>query len=66
MLVRNYGTIVSVNPWAEVSMGIQDQSKEQLIEELELLRREVAELKVNKAAFEAQKKLLENLVIMAR
>ncbi len=47
-------------------MGIQDQSKEQLIEELELLRREAAELKVQKAVFESQKKLLENLVAMAR
>lgn len=35
-------------------------------EELELLRREVAALKTEKAAFEAQKELLEKLVSMAR
>ncbi|BBD70589.1 serine phosphatase [Nostoc commune NIES-4072] len=43
------------------------QSKEeQLIAELELLRREVAELKTEKAAFETQTELLEHLVAMAR
>lgn len=35
-------------------------------EELELLRRQVAALKTEKAAFEAQKELLEKLVAMAR
>lgn len=34
--------------------------------ELEMLRREVAELKTTKAAFEVQKELLESLVAMAR
>lgn len=43
------------------------QSKEeQLIVELEVLRREVAELKTEKAAFETQTELLEHLVAMAR
>lgn len=39
---------------------------QQLTQELELLRREVTELKTEKAAFETQRKLLENLVAMAR
>ena len=43
------------------------QSKEQqLIEELESLRREVEQLKTEKAAFMTQAKVLENLVAMAR
>lgn len=39
---------------------------QQLTEELESLRREVAGLKTEKAAFDAQKELLEKLVAMAR
>ncbi|MEH1873991.1 PP2C family protein-serine/threonine phosphatase [Nostoc sp.] len=43
------------------------QSKEeQLIAELEVVRREVAGLKTEKAAFETQTELLEHLVAMAR
>jgi phosphoserine phosphatase RsbU/P len=41
-------------------------NNQQLTEELELLRREVAELKTAKAAFSAQSELLEHLVAMAR
>jgi sigma-B regulation protein RsbU (phosphoserine phosphatase) len=47
-------------------MGEDNQSKEQLIDELESLRREVMELKTSKAAFDAQSQLLEQLVAMAR
>ena len=47
-------------------MGDIDQSKEQLIKELELLRQEVAKLKTNQAGFDIQSALLENLVAMAR
>ena len=47
-------------------MSESNQSTEKLLEELEFLRRENAELKVNKTVFESHKKLLENLVIMAR
>jgi sigma-B regulation protein RsbU (phosphoserine phosphatase) len=44
--------------------GMEDRNQ-QLTEELKLLRREVAELKTEKAAFDTQRKLLENLVAMA-
>lgn len=47
-------------------MSVENQSKEQLIEELNLLKREMAQLKINNAAFESQRKLLDNLVEMAR
>lgn len=50
---------------AEEEKGMGEHNQ-QLTEELELLRREVAELKSEKAAFETQRKLLENLVAMAR
>lgn len=43
-------------------MGDRHLCQEQLIEEIESLRREVTALKNEKAAFEVQKKLLENLV----
>jgi sigma-B regulation protein RsbU (phosphoserine phosphatase) len=43
-------------------MGDRYPFKEQLIEEIESLRREVTALKNEKAAFEVQRKLLENLV----
>lgn len=43
-----------------------ESNNQQLIEELELLRCELAELKTEKAAFDAQKELLEKLVAMAR
>ncbi len=42
------------------------QSTEQLLAELHSLRREIAELKVNRTIYESHRKLLENLVIMAR
>lgn len=45
------------------AMGEYNQ---QLTKELELLRREVTELKNEKAAFETQRKLHENLLAMAR
>lgn len=41
-----------------------DRDKEELIEELELLRQEVAELRTTKTAFDAQKELLRSLVAM--
>lgn len=47
-------------------MSDRDKSKEQLLEELESLRREVTELKTVEAAFNVQSELLENLVTMAR
>ena len=47
-------------------MDVENQSKEKLIEELNLLKREITQLKANKAAFESQRKLLDNLVEMAR
>ena len=47
-------------------MDVENQSKEKLIEELNLLKREITQLKANKAAFEFQRKLLDNLVEMAR
>ena len=47
-------------------MSESNQSTENLLEELEALRRENAELKVNKTVFDSHKKLLENLVVMAR
>lgn len=47
-------------------MSDRNQSKEELLEELVLLREEVCELKTAKAAFDAQRELLENLVDMAR
>lgn len=47
-------------------MSESNQSAENLLEELEALRRENAELKVNKTVFDSHKKLLENLVVMAR
>jgi PAS domain S-box-containing protein len=45
-------------------MSDLDKSKEQLIEELESLRREVASLKTTKTAFDAQNELLRSLVTM--
>jgi phosphoserine phosphatase RsbU/P len=50
------------------SMSVRNhQSKEQqLIEEVESLRRELSELHTEKAAFMALRKVLENLVAMAR
>lgn len=42
----------------------RDRSKEELIEELEALRREVAELKTTKTAFDAQNELLKAFVTM--
>lgn len=45
---------------------VMEGHNQQLTQELELLRREVTELKTEKAAFETQRKLLENLVAMAR
>lgn len=47
-------------------MSESNQSTENLLQELEFLRRENAELKINKTVFDSHKKLLENLVIMAR
>ena len=47
-------------------MSDHNQSQEQLLEELNSLRQEIAELKVNQTVFESHKKLLENLVVMAR
>ena len=48
-------------------MNIQNQeSKEKLLEELDLLRQQVEELKENKVALTAQKKLIENLLTMVR
>lgn len=47
-------------------MSEHNQSTDQLLEEVKMLRREIAELKVNKTVFESHKKLLENLVVMAR
>ncbi|HEY9850442.1 MAG TPA: GAF domain-containing SpoIIE family protein phosphatase [Leptolyngbyaceae cyanobacterium] len=47
-------------------MSARDRSKEELLEELALLREEVCELRTAKAAFDAQQELLENLVDMAR
>ncbi|MEB3311674.1 MAG: GAF domain-containing SpoIIE family protein phosphatase [Snowella sp.] len=47
-------------------MSEHHQSTEQLLEELNLLRREIAELKRDKTFFESHKKLLENLVVMTR
>jgi phosphoserine phosphatase RsbU/P len=51
---------------AQVSMIVQNQSTEQLHQELESLRQEVNELKTAQAAYHAQSELLENLVAMAR
>lgn len=47
-------------------MIVQNQSVEELHQELESLRREVNELKTAQAAYHAQSELLENLVAMAR
>ena len=47
-------------------MSESNQSTENLLQELEFLRRENAELKINKTVFDSHKKLLENLVVMAR
>ncbi|MGB3208995.1 MAG: hypothetical protein WBB28_28730, partial [Crinalium sp.] len=47
-------------------MAEDRQSSESLVEQLELLRLEVNELKTSKAAADAQRELLENLVAMAR
>ena len=48
-------------------MNNQNQeSKEKLLEELDLLRQQVEELKENKVALTAQKKLIENLLTMVR
>ncbi|MFB2921996.1 PP2C family protein-serine/threonine phosphatase [Aerosakkonema funiforme] len=47
-------------------MSDRDNSKEELLAELESLRQEVAKLKSAEAAFKAQSELLENLVEMAR
>lgn len=51
-------------------MGVQNQFKECDEDELEALRQEVAELKTalknEEAAFQAQSKLLEKFVMMAR
>lgn len=45
-------------------MNARDQSKEQLIREIALLRREVAELKATKIAFDAQHELLRTFISM--
>jgi PAS domain S-box-containing protein len=45
-------------------MSDRDKSQEELIEELESLRREVATLKTTKTAFDAQSELLKTLVTM--
>lgn len=50
----------------EANMSDREKSKEQLIEELASLRREVAALKTTKTAFDAQNELLRNLVTMMR
>ncbi len=42
----------------------RDRPKEELIEELEALRQEVAELRTTKAAFDAQNELIKTFVIM--
>ncbi|XWK85986.1 MAG: GAF domain-containing SpoIIE family protein phosphatase [Phormidium sp.] len=47
-------------------MIVQNQSIEQLHQELESLRHEVNELRTAQAAYHAQSELLENLVAMAR
>ena len=47
-------------------MSEHNPSTEQLLEELNLLRQEIAELKLNKTVFESHQKLLENLVLMSR
>jgi sigma-B regulation protein RsbU (phosphoserine phosphatase) len=47
-------------------MIVQNQSTEQLHQELESLRQEVNELRTAQAAYHAQSELLENLVAMAR
>ncbi len=47
-------------------MSESSQSTEKLLEELETLRQENTELKVSKSVFYSHKKLLENLVDMAR
>jgi ribosomal protein L29 len=46
----------------EVKMSDRSQSNEELLEELASLRREVAELKTTKAAFDAQNELLNSLI----
>ncbi|MFB2936471.1 PP2C family protein-serine/threonine phosphatase [Aerosakkonemataceae cyanobacterium BLCC-F154] len=51
---------------AQVSMIVQNQSVEQLHQELESLRQEINELRTAQAAYHAQSELLENLVAMAR
>ncbi|HEY9653552.1 MAG TPA: GAF domain-containing protein [Coleofasciculaceae cyanobacterium] len=45
-------------------MSDRDKSKEQLIQELALLRRQVAQLKITKVAFDAQNELFRTLVTM--
>lgn len=45
-------------------MSDRDKSKEQLIQELALLRRQVAQLKTTKVAFDAQNELFRTLVTM--
>jgi sigma-B regulation protein RsbU (phosphoserine phosphatase) len=47
-------------------MSESNQSTENLLEELEALRRENAELKVNKTVFDSHKKMVENLLAMSR
>ncbi len=42
----------------------RDRPKEELIEELEALRQEVAELRTTKAAFDAQNELIKTFVVM--
>jgi|SRR4028119_714016 PAS domain S-box len=42
----------------------RDRPKEELIEELEALRQQVAELKTTKAAFDAQNELIKTFVVM--
>ena len=46
----------------EVNVSDSDKSKEELIEELTSLRREVTELKTTKTAFDVQQELLKTLV----
>lgn len=45
-------------------MSDRDKSKEQLIQEVALLRRQVAQLKITKVAFDAQNELFRTLVTM--
>ena len=45
-------------------MSDRDKSKEELLNEISLLRQEVAELQITKVAFDAQSQLLSSFVTM--